>query len=128
MTKVAMAVGQAGFIGGWKTSHPTTATITADGAVPSIPPNDMPTSMALIGAGDVMYISNSPACLSQLNLLAIDHRTLPHKESMIPPRIANPMRAVAPTLEQSRLMPIMENNGKPTVTTTHSGSPYILIV
>src|SRR2546422_10907337 len=25
-------------------------------------------------------------------------------------------------------MPIMENNGKPTVTMTHSGSPYMLIV
>src|SRR2546427_9661391 len=106
MTKVAMAVGQAGFIGGRKTSHPTTATITADGAVPSIPPNDMPTSMALIGAGDVMYISNSPACLSQLNWLAIDHRTFPQKESKIPPWIAKPMPAGAPALKERQPMPI----------------------
>src|SRR3989442_2126915 len=101
MTKVAMAVGQAGFIGGWKTSHPTTATITADGAVPSIPPNDMPTSMALIGAGDVMYISNRPACLSQFNWLAIDHRLLPQKESMMPPRIAKTIREDAPALSDT---------------------------
>src|SRR2546428_9194684 len=101
MTKVAMAVGQAGFIGGWKTSHPTTATIAAEGAVPSIPPNDMPTSMALIGAGDVMDISNRPACLSQLNWLATTHRTLPPKADMIRPRISKAMRAVAPAIAQS---------------------------
>src|SRR5437879_13576165 len=109
MTKVAMAVGQAGFIGGWKTSHPTTATITADGAVPSIPPNDMPTSMALIGAGDVMYISNSPACFCQLNWLAIDHSALPQRESMIAPRLPKPMRAVAPALVQRRVTPRHEH-------------------
>src|SRR5262249_47043718 len=78
--------------------YPIAVTIMADGTVPMMPPTDIPISMALIGAGDVRYISKSPSCLSQLNWLTMDHRTFPQKETITPPRMANPTYPVAPML------------------------------
>jgi hypothetical protein len=46
--------GQKGFAGGAKRIQPIIASVIAEGAVPKIPPSDIPMRMAEIGAGDVM--------------------------------------------------------------------------
>jgi hypothetical protein len=46
--------GHNGLAGGAKRSQPIMASVMAEGAVPKMPPSDIPMRMAEIGAGEVM--------------------------------------------------------------------------
>jgi hypothetical protein len=46
--------GHKGLAGGAKRSQPIMASVIAEGAVPKMPPSDIPMRMAEIGAGEVM--------------------------------------------------------------------------